>query len=83
MTIRRVVVLQPNVPSYRFDFFDRIAAALSDVFIVYASRGELGALSASDLLRAWGIRIGPITSLGPGVQWQRGGYAYQSTGVMS
>jgi glycosyltransferase involved in cell wall biosynthesis len=67
-----VTVVQPSIPTYRLDFFDRLSEALGDRFAVHASPGRLGVLTAVRPLRTWERRIAPIIRLLPGVHWQRG-----------
>ncbi|GAB5447978.1 glycosyltransferase [Gymnodinialimonas sp.] len=69
---RSVHVLQPAIPTYRYDFFDRLAEAYAGRFFVHASQQDLGALTENGIERAWVRQLGPIGRLLPGVTWQAG-----------
>lgn len=69
---QNVVIIQPSIPRYRIDFFDRLSAALGERLSVYGSTGDLGALTAPRELHTWERQLGPIVRILPGVEWQRG-----------
>lgn len=68
----KIVILQPSLPSYRIDFFTRLADGLDCNFKVYASQDSLNALSSSESDCLWLRRLVPIRYLAPGMQWQTG-----------
>jgi len=72
MVNRRVIVVQPTVPSYRVDFFNRLAEFLGSRLIVYSSKGNLGALSEEPEELPWQRSLGPMRSIGLGLQYQAG-----------
>lgn len=67
-----VLCLQPALPHYRVDFFDRLAAALEGGLAVYYSQVDMGALTDRRTRRDWERPIGPLRRLGPGLEWQSG-----------
>lgn len=68
-----VIVLQPGIPSYRVDFFERLYKHYGDVFSVYASPLDLGALTDRKVRFEWEHSIGPIYQLFKGaIEWQSG-----------
>ncbi len=67
-----VHVLQPAIPSYRHDFFDRLSDAFPGRFFVHASQQDLGALTEGGIKREWARQLGPIKPLLPGMAWQVG-----------
>lgn len=69
---RSIHVLQPAIPTYRHDFFDRLAQAFAGRFFVHASQQDLGALTQDGVHRDWVRQLGPIGRLLPGVTWQAG-----------
>jgi glycosyltransferase involved in cell wall biosynthesis len=67
---RRVTFLQPALPAYRLDFFDRLAAALGAGFRVYAPEVAMEGLGAPGA--AWRVRLPARRPLGMGLHWQPG-----------
>ena len=72
---RRVTVIQPALPAYRLDFFDRVADQLGAGFSVYATPGDLGVLTEAVTPRTWSRHLGRMQPLVPGAAWQRGALA--------
>ena len=72
---RRVTVVQPALPTYRLDFFDRVADRLGAGFSVHATPGNLGVLTRATAPRAWSRPLGRMHFLGPGAEWQKGTFA--------
>lgn len=69
----RVVVIQPSVPSYRLSFFTRLSSNFGpQLFSVYASRGDLGVLSAISVMPDWERPLGTITTIFRCLDWQSG-----------
>lgn len=68
----RILIVQPSLPHYRLDFFDRLASRFGNRFTVYASKDDLGALADDKVPRPWARELGPIRPIGPGVNWQPG-----------
>ena len=69
---RRVTVIQPALPAYRLDFFDRVANRLGAGFSVYATPGDLGVLTEATTPRSWSKSLGRMQPLAPGALWQKG-----------
>ncbi len=77
-----LVIVQEELPSYRLDFFDRLASLLAEEGVelrVYRSpthsEGALGVLTSPRPLRPWERLLGPtlpLTALSPSPLWQRG-----------
>lgn len=67
-----VVVIQPTVPKYRVDFFQKLADIYGKYFFVYASDQKMGILTQNDLAFEWKNQIGPIRTILPGLKWQHG-----------
>lgn len=68
----RIIVLQPGVPSYRVDFFDRLARHYGARFAVHASALDLDVLTRAGAFD-WERRLGPIRPLpGGALDWQPG-----------
>ena len=68
----KVHVVQPALPAYRIDFFDRVADRLGSDFTVYYSPQDMGALTAEASQHRWAQPIGRIKRVAPGLNWQRG-----------
>lgn len=68
---RRVVFVQPALPSYRLSFFDNLYKIYRNRLIVYYSPGQLGALTSSGD-RPWAFQAGGIRQLVGGLSWQCG-----------
>lgn len=69
---RRIIVIQPVVPSYRNSFFNAVAPLLGDGFAVHASDTSMGVLTENAETKPWHMLLGPMLRLGPGAEWQRG-----------
>ncbi|WP_394155662.1 glycosyltransferase family 4 protein [Loktanella salsilacus] len=70
-TKHRITVLQPGVPSYRVDFFARLAEHFGERFAVHASPLDLDVLTIFDHAFEWERRLGPIRPLpGGAMDWQ-------------
>lgn len=70
--LRRVLVIQPALPHYRRDFFIRIAQNLAQTFLLYYSPASMEELTKHGQRLPCTIQVGPIMTILPGVQWQRG-----------
>ncbi len=71
MATPRVIVFQPALPSYRLDFFNRVAKRLRSCFTVSYSPTDMGALSAGVASPPWARMLPPIRQLS-GMEWQPG-----------
>ena len=69
---RRVIAVQPALPQYRIDFFDRVSATLRESFVVYHSPESMGVLTSEGSKERWARAIGPILRPFAGVEWQVG-----------
>ena len=68
----RVICLQPALPHYRIDFFERCYRLLGDNFTVYYSSSDLHGLETNhDEKPQWSIMLGPVSEVLPGVHWQK------------
>ncbi len=65
-------VIQPEVPHYRLDLFDRLAAGWGGRFSVHASPGSLGLLTERAAPPLWLHALGGTRRLAPGLDWQAG-----------
>ena len=72
---RRVTVIQPALPSYRLNFFDRVADRLGAGFSVYATPADLGVLTKTTAPRTWSRPLGRMQHIGPKATWQKGALA--------
>jgi len=67
----RVLHIQPALPRYRLNFFERLHRGYaSDLKVVY-SRGSLGALTRP-VSAEWAVQVGPMRRLPGGLLWQPG-----------
>lgn len=66
----RIIVLQPALPNYRIDFFERLYSLYGNNFTVYYSPMEMGALTDEGAQFKWAEPIGPIVHPIKGVEWQ-------------
>jgi glycosyltransferase involved in cell wall biosynthesis len=69
---RRLIVIQPALPAYRIDFFNRVKAALGNQFVVYYSLASMGSLTAERLPPPWAVSLGLMRRLVIGAEWQTG-----------
>jgi glycosyltransferase involved in cell wall biosynthesis len=76
---KRIIFLQPTIPSYRLGFFNRLAKIYGSQLMVYASHINMGAISARQDGEIWEHRVGSITAISPGLFWQRGVLAIRVT----
>jgi glycosyltransferase involved in cell wall biosynthesis len=67
-------IIQPALPSYRIDFFRRVASAKGQEWnvVVYYSKIDMGALTKLSQEYAWSSELGPIISIFFGLFWQHG-----------
>lgn len=70
--MNRIIIFQPTLPSYRIDFFNRVAQARGEHFRVYYSPTELGILTKHGVALPWARQLGPMRQLFPGAEWQPG-----------
>ena|SRR5690554_2049778 len=68
---KNIIFVQPALPSYRIDFFDRLYENFESKLKVYFSAGQLGALTSS-VDRPWAFQVGRIRPLLGGLSWQCG-----------
>lgn len=68
---RRIIHVQPALPKYRLDFFDRISQRYGKSMIVYYSPGSLGALT-KEVRAPWAVMIGCMRQFPMGLAWQAG-----------
>lgn len=68
----RIIIVQPTIPTYRADFFDRLHAEYGGAFIVYHSTLPMGAVAGIDIRRNWLRKLGRFFTLFPGLEWQFG-----------
>lgn len=72
----RIICLQPALPVYRIDFFDRCFRLLDGRLIVYYSSADLHGLETGcDAKPRWATMLGPLRNILPGVYWQDGALA--------
>lgn len=67
-----LILIQPALPSYRVNFFRRLAAHYGEDMRVHYSPIDMGALTASRARDLWEHPIGPIRSPIRGLEWQVG-----------
>lgn len=67
-----ISIIQPALPSYRIDFFERLAQYYGTGIVVYYSNTDLGVLTRSDRFASWQQPIGPMLYPIRGVEWQVG-----------
>lgn len=68
----RVTIIQPAIPHYRLDFFDRLAGHFGTRFAVYTSPTDMGVLTARADAPRWERLLGKTLRFRTGVEWQRG-----------
>ena len=68
----RIIFLQPALPSYRLDFFNRLYESYGAGMRVYFSVADLGVLTAMGTRPEWAREIGPILHPTRGMEWQVG-----------
>ncbi|TMV10337.1 glycosyltransferase [Ruegeria sediminis] len=68
----RVTIIQPAVPHYRLDLFNRLAEHFGARFAVYASPTDMGVLTARPDAPGWERLLGKTLRFRTGVEWQRG-----------
>jgi glycosyltransferase involved in cell wall biosynthesis len=67
-----LIHIQPALPSYRIDFFHRLASHYGDSMRVHYSPVDMGALTASRDRAPWEYPIGPMLHPIRSVEWQVG-----------
>lgn len=70
--MKRVIIFQPTLTTYRIDFFNRIAQALGERFCLYYSPTALGILTEHGTTLPWARQLGSMLRLLPGAEWQSG-----------
>ena len=68
----RVIHIQPAIPSYRIDFFDKLFLGYGNKIKVYYSVGSLGVLTKKAVSSDWAVPIGSVRRLPFGLIWQHG-----------
>ena len=71
----KVIILQPALPNYRIDFFNRINSFKNLVVDVYYSDVSLGILTKYKNKYIWAHKIGKLIEILPGLYWQFGALA--------
>lgn len=66
-----ILHIQPALPRYRLDFFERLHRRYGPEFQVIYSPGSLGALTQS-VKASWAVSVPPIKRLPGGLFWQPG-----------
>lgn len=69
--MNKLLHIQPALPRYRLDFFERLHRKYSPDFKVFYSPGSLGALT-EPLSADWAVPVGPVRRLPGGLLWQSG-----------
>lgn len=67
-----IKILQPALPSYRIDFFERLYREYGAKFTLFYSNTHLTGLTAEKNVFPWATEIGPIRALPLGLDWQMG-----------
>jgi len=67
--MRNIIHVQPALPKYRIDFFERLGRHFGSAIRVYYSPGSLGALT-QHVAADWAIAVGPMHWLPGGICWQ-------------
>lgn len=67
-----IIIIQPAIPKYRLDYFDKLSELFGERLSVYTSNVNLGALTAQRPRRFWEKYTGPIAKILPGLEWQAG-----------
>lgn len=67
-----IIHIQPALPAYRIDFFDRLADHFGEAMTVHYSPVEMGVLTAARAQHSWEHPIGPLREILPGLAWQSG-----------
>lgn len=70
-SISSIVHVQPAIPRYRLDFFERLYCQFGNRLHVYYSPGTLGALT-QPIETDWAHTVGPMRDLPLGLAWQPG-----------
>ncbi len=65
----QIIFVQPALPTYRIDFFERLNAQYGKSLKVYYSPGSLGALT-NPVSKEWAKQLPPFQSLPGGLAWQ-------------
>ncbi|PTR11624.1 glycosyltransferase family 4 protein [Cereibacter azotoformans] len=66
-----ILHIQPALPRYRIDFFERLSQRYGPTMKVIYSPGSLGALTRP-VSAKWAIAVGPMQRLAGGLVWQPG-----------
>ncbi|MDT8328399.1 MAG: glycosyltransferase [Roseovarius sp.] len=66
-----ILHIQPALPRYRLDFFERLHRCYAPGFKVIYSPGSLGALTRP-VSADWAVAVGPMRRLPGGLLWQSG-----------
>lgn len=70
-----IIHIQPALPAYRIDFFNRLAAHYGEDMCVYYSPVDMGVLTAQRDRTSWEKPIGPMRNPIRGLEWQVGALA--------
>ncbi|PRD68389.1 hypothetical protein C6P61_11400 [Malikia spinosa] len=66
-----IIVIQPALPAYRINFFDKLYEKLDERLKVYYSNSDLGILTSEKSKKKWALEIGKMQTIIPGVFWQK------------
>jgi glycosyltransferase involved in cell wall biosynthesis len=67
-----IIIIQPVLPSYRVDFFSRLADRFGSDLLVYVSEYDMGPLTDTKVEQSWLRWLGPFRPLFFGLAWQTG-----------
>lgn len=73
--MNNIVIIQPALPSYRIDFFRRLAAHYGRRLHVYYSPATMDILTANHEAEDWEHLVGALWQPVPGVEWQVGAFS--------
>jgi glycosyltransferase involved in cell wall biosynthesis len=68
----KVIHVQPALPRYRVDFFERLASLFGEDFRLYYSTADMGGLTSGIATHRWSTCLGSIKPLCAGLYWQSG-----------
>jgi glycosyltransferase involved in cell wall biosynthesis len=66
-----IIIIQPQIPTYRLDFFERLSKIYGKRFIVYHGAGTFGALTPKEN-PWWAAALGKLVSFYNTFFWQKG-----------
>ena len=69
--MNNIIYVQPALPRYRLDFFERLHVIYAERMQVYYSPGSLGVLTENVEMN-WAVAAGPLRRILGGMVWQVG-----------